>query len=67
MKRGHQLGERVRRLREDYGLTQSAVAREWGRPQPNLSRIENGWVGVSDDQFDAIVGAILRAQRRSGS
>lgn len=36
------LGEHVRKMREEYGITQKELAERIGTNQPNISRIESG-------------------------
>jgi transcriptional regulator with XRE-family HTH domain len=60
---GMRVGEQVRALRERLRLTQQQVCLVWGRPQSNLSRIENDHRGVSHESLRDLVEAIHEADR----
>ena len=57
-------GEAVRAYREKLGVTQVQVVRTWGRSQPQLSRIENDHMGVSDRAYEELLAAIDEAARQ---
>lgn len=57
-------GTEVRAYREKLGVTQVQVVRTWGRSQPQLSRIENDRMGVSDRAYEELLAAIDEAARR---
>lgn len=52
-------GRELRGMREEAGLTQSEVARAWGRPQSNLSEIERNERRVSLEQ-KALIAATIK-------
>jgi transcriptional regulator with XRE-family HTH domain len=60
------VSEAVHDLRKGYGLTQSEVCLVWGRPQTNLSRIENGRRKMMPEAFEELEEAIHRAARVHG-
>ena len=41
-----ELGERIKKLRKELGLTQEELAKKAGISRPTLSRIENGYLGA---------------------
>jgi transcriptional regulator with XRE-family HTH domain len=50
------IGERIRQMRKERSLTQSALAREIGVQQSDLCRMENGEYKVSLDTLFKILG-----------
>lgn len=52
------LGDRIKRLRDGRGLTQSALAALAGIKQPHLSQIESG---VRQDPQGSVLAALARA------
>lgn len=52
-----ELGERVRSLREQHGVSQSELARRIGSTQPSVARLEAGGVTPSLETLDRIANA----------
>jgi len=50
------VGSKIRHLRKEHGLTQSALARRIGVQQSDLCRMENGEYKVSLDTLFGILG-----------
>nr|HUM33887.1 helix-turn-helix domain-containing protein [Candidatus Saccharicenans sp.] len=48
------LGEKIRKLREEYGLTQEELARKLGIPRPSVSQIESGQREVTSEELLAL-------------
>ncbi len=51
-----QLGNELRKLREVAGLTQEQAAEHLGKAANKISRVENGKVGISKTDLDALLG-----------
>jgi ribosome-binding protein aMBF1 (putative translation factor) len=71
-KEAFEIAERVRRAREDRGLTQAELAARIGSTQPALARLESGGVTPTLDMLRRIAEALglelvvdLRRARRS--
>jgi transcriptional regulator with XRE-family HTH domain len=71
-KEAFEISQRVRRAREDRGLTQAELAARIGSTQPALARLEAGGVTPSLDTLHRIAEALglelvvdLRRARRS--
>lgn len=52
------IGDRIRQLREDAGLTQGQLAEEVGMTQPNIFRIESGKYSTGQDILSKIAAAL---------
>jgi HTH-type transcriptional regulator / antitoxin HipB len=57
-RRGFELGERVRALREAQHLSQAELARRMGSTQPAIARLEAGRVAPSLDTLDRAAAAL---------
>lgn len=57
-------GDAVRAYRERLGVSQVQVIRIWGRSQPQLSRIENDRLGMTDQAYEELLAAIDEAARQ---
>lgn len=53
-----QIGQRIREVRKDQGLTLRAIAEKAGLSVPYLSQIENGQVNLNVLNLEAIAGAL---------
>lgn len=53
-----ELGERIRTLREDHGVSQSQLAKRIGSTQPSIARLEGGGVTPSLETLDRIASAL---------
>jgi HTH-type transcriptional regulator / antitoxin HipB len=53
-----ELGERVRQLREEHGLSQRELAEKIGSTQPAIARLEGGGVAPSIDTLERVAGAL---------
>lgn len=58
MRFDQELGERVRALREDAGLTQEAVAEAMGVAVSTVSRLERGVSGINTRRLPALARAL---------
>lgn len=56
--RAFQFGERIRRVREDAGITQSELARRMGTNQAVIARLERGGVDPKLSTIDRINRAL---------
>lgn len=56
-RRAFELGERVRTLREEHGISQSELAKRIGSTQPSVARLEAGGVTPSLETLDRIASA----------
>ena len=52
------IGERIRELREETGLTQDQLAEKTGLLKQNISRIESGKYGTGQDILSKIATAL---------
>jgi DNA-binding XRE family transcriptional regulator len=52
------VGKQMRKLREDLGMTQSAIAEKTGIPQSHISRLENGEHSANRGTLDKIAEAL---------
>lgn len=57
-RKGFELGERVRSLREAKGLSQSELARRIGSTQPAVARLEAGGVAPRLETLERIAAAL---------
>lgn len=65
---GKYVGEEIRALRTELGLSQSEVCRAWGRPQPNLSEIEHNRRRISESGRRLLVATMTRlAEEKTAS
>lgn len=59
-RRAFELGERVRHLREERGLSQRKLAEKVGSTQPAIARLEAGGVAPSIQTLERIAAALGR-------
>lgn len=59
-RRAFELGERVRHLREERGLSQRELAEKIGSTQPAIARLEAGGVAPSIQTLERIAAALGR-------
>jgi transcriptional regulator with XRE-family HTH domain len=52
------LGDLLRQARVGRGVSQSALARRTGVPQPAISRFENGWETPSLERFSRLIAGL---------
>lgn len=57
-RRTFELGERVRQLREEHGLSQRELAQRIGSTQPAIARLEAGGVAPSVETLERIAAAL---------
>jgi transcriptional regulator with XRE-family HTH domain len=57
-RRTFELGDRVRRLRETKGMSQSELARRIGSTQPAVARLEAGGVAPKVETLERIAAAL---------
>ena len=57
-RRAHEIGEEVRRLREERGISQSELARRMGTSQSVIARLELGGVEPRFDTLDRVCAAL---------
>lgn len=60
-RRAFEMGERVRLLREDHGMSQRELAERIGSTQPAIARLEAGGVSPSLGTLERIAEALNRA------
>jgi len=59
-RRAFELGERVRHLREERGMSQRKLAEKIGSTQPAIARLEAGGVAPSIQTLERIAAALGR-------
>lgn len=57
-RRAFKLGEQVRRLREERGISQAELARRMGTGQPAIARLEAGGVTPTIDTLERVGRAL---------
>ncbi|HKR50470.1 MAG TPA: Scr1 family TA system antitoxin-like transcriptional regulator, partial [Pseudonocardiaceae bacterium] len=61
-----QLGNELRKLREIAGLTQEQAANSLGKAANKISRVENGKVGISKTDLDALLRLYQASTKDAG-
>lgn len=52
------IGQRIRQLREEAGMTQDQLAEQTGLLRPNINRIENGKYSTGQDILSKIAAVL---------